>query len=348
MRRNILRKNSHTCLYEVEVNELLKDSFPSKPTYYLAKICHYKNGVLNGPFYEMNWMGDTLTQWNYVDGHLEGPSLERTKIAFTKSNYELGAVDGIMQTYLTLPGRDTTLLFDLNFQNGSLQGESKAYHLNGNMAKHGFFLSGQPIDDFEAFDTLGFKYQYVKFQYNQPIEEKIWEENQLSVRYEFDWKDSIYFNTRDIAGSTSLDRMLYQLGLAGNGYEEPYMGRPSLVDKTGIDYTMTKYYPNDTIARNGKISSGKKIGHWTFFSYEGRKLYEVNYFDTILQINDSVRFKSKGILTLLDTNGQASFAKATSLKKSRNTTAHTPITTRSECCIRSGNAVPANTASTDT
>lgn len=290
-------------LYEME-NELLKDSFPSKPTYFLSRICHYKNGVLNGPFYEMNWMGDTLTQWNYVDGHLEGPSLERTKIAYTKSNYELGAVDGIMQTFLTLPGRDTTLLFDLNFQNGSLQGESKAYHLNGNMAKHGFFLSGQPIDDFEAFDTLGFKYQYVKFQYNQPIEEKIWEENQLSVRYEFDWKDSIYFNTRDIAGSTSLDRMLYQLGLAGEGYEEPYMGRPSLVDKTGIDYTMTKYYPNDTIARNGKISSGKKIGQWTFFSYEGRKLYEVNYFDTILQINDSVRFKSKGILTLLDTNGQ--------------------------------------------
>ncbi len=274
--------------YELEENELLKDSFPAKPTYYLAKICHYKNGVLNGPFYEMNWMGDTLTQWNYVDGHLEGPSLERTKIAFTKSNYEYGDVDGIVQTYLTIPGRDTTLLFDLNFQNGALQGESKAYHLNGNLAKHGFFLSGQPIDDFEAFDTLGFKYQYVKFQYNQPIEEKIWEENQLSVRYEFDWKDSIYFNTRDIAGSTSLDRMLYQLGLAGNGYDEPYMGRPSLVDKTGIDYTMSK-----------------KVGHWTFFNYEGRKLYEVNYFDSILQINDSIRFKSKGILTLLDSTGQA-------------------------------------------
>ncbi|MES2556472.1 MAG: hypothetical protein V4604_10000 [Bacteroidota bacterium] len=291
--------------YEMQVNELLKDSFPSKPVYYLAKICHYKNGVLNGPFYEMTWLGDTITQWNYVDGHLEGPSLERTKIAFTKSNYEYGDVDGIMQTYLTLPGRDTTLLFDLNFQNGSLQGESKAYHLNGNLAKHGFFLSGQPIDDFEAFDTLGFKYQYVKFQYNQPIEEKIWEENQLSVRYEFDWKDSIYFNTRDIAGSTSLDRMLYQLGLVGNEYEEPYMGRPSLVDKTGIDYTMTKYYPNDTVARIGKISSGKKTGHWDFFSYEGRKLYEVNYFDSILQINDSVRFKSKGIMTLLDSTGRA-------------------------------------------
>lgn len=291
--------------YYASLNPLLKDSLPAKPTHYLAKISNFKNGILNGPLYEMNWMGDTITKWNYRDGYLNGPTIERTKLAYTTSNYEDGATDGITQTYLTIPGRDTTLLFDLNFQNGALQGESKSYHLNGNLAKHGFFLAGQPIDDFQAYDTLGFQYQYVKFQYNQPIEEKIWEENQLSVRYEFDWKDSIYFNTSDITGSTSLDRMLYQLGLNGDGYGEPYFGRPSLVDKTGIKYTMTKYYPNDTVARKGEISSGKKIGQWDFYNYDGEQLYEVNYFDTILQINDTVRFKSKGIMTLVDKNGQA-------------------------------------------
>jgi antitoxin component YwqK of YwqJK toxin-antitoxin module len=291
--------------YDSPAERLLKDSLPEKPTHYLAKVCHYKSGVLNGPFYEINWLNDTLTKWNYIDGSLSGPSIERNKIAYTVANYEFGDVDGISRTYLTLPGKDTTILFDLNFQNGLLQGESKSYHLNGKMAKHGFFLSGEPIDDFEAFDTLGFRYQYVKFQYNQPIEEKIWEENQLSVRYEFDWRDSIEFNTRDIAGSTSLDRLLYQLGLDGDQYRQPYMGRPSLVDKTGIDYTMTKYYPNDTIARHGMISSGKKTGCWEFYSYDGQKLYEVEYYDTILQINDSVRFKSKGILTLLDAKEQA-------------------------------------------
>src|SRR3989344_5072416 len=299
-------KESEYRPYEIQVNDLLKDSFPAKPVYYLAKICHYKNGILNGAFYEMNWMGDTITQWNYQDGHLEGPSLERTKIAFTKSNYEYGDMDGIMQTYLTLPGRDTTLLFDLNFQNGPLQGESKAYPLNGNMAKHGFFLSGQPIDDFEAFDTLGFKYQYVKFQYNQPIEEKIWEENQLSVRYLFDWKDSIPFQISDIAGSTSFERLATDLGLIQNPYSEPYYGRPSLVDKTGINYNITKYYPNDTVARYGNIAKGKKVGEWKHFSYEGKALYEANYFDTILQINDSIRFKSKGVLTYLNDKGKPS------------------------------------------
>jgi antitoxin component YwqK of YwqJK toxin-antitoxin module len=67
---------------------------------------------------------------------------------------------------------------------------------------------------------------------------------------------------------------------------------------------MTKFYPNDTIARIGNIDDGKKIGDWNFFSYEGEFLYEVNYFDSIIVINDSVRFKSKGIITDYDSDGK--------------------------------------------
>jgi antitoxin component YwqK of YwqJK toxin-antitoxin module len=283
----------------------LMDRFPEEPTHYLAKQEHYKNGLLDGPAYELTWYGDTVSRLNYKEGRPHGEALYNFKLGYTLAHFEDGLPDGIARAYLTIPGRDTTLLFDLNYQNGQLQGESKTYHLNGRLAKHAFFLSGQPIDDFEAFDTLGFKYQYVKFQYSQPIEEKIWEENQLSVRYEFDWHDSIPFDSQTLTETSSLERLMFQMGL--NGYQQgrPYYGRPSTVDKTGIKYTMTKYYPNDTIARQGKIDAGKKIGHWTFFNYEGRKLYEVNYFDSIMAINDSVRFKSKGILTLLDTNGRA-------------------------------------------
>ena len=78
---------------------------------------------------------------------------------------------------------------------------------------------------------------------------------------------------------------------------EPYYGRPSIVDKAGIDYHMTKYYPNDSIARDGSLSAGKKVGCWKFYSYEGEFLYEADYFDTVIVINDSVKFKAKGILT---------------------------------------------------
>lgn len=281
------------------------DAAPEKKTHYLSQREFYVNGMMEGPSVTFNWKGDTLSYDEYHEGRQHGLSYQRNKIFYSVAAYEDGAIDGISQTYLTIPGQDSILIFDLNFQNGALQGESRSYHTNGKLAKRGFFLTGDPIDDYEAFDTLGFKYQYVKFQFNQPVEEKIWEENQLSVRYQFDWKDSIPFFVQDIAASSSFERLAVDLGLIRNPYTEPYYGRPSLLDKTGVDYELTKYYPNDTVARIGKISKGKKVGYWKHFSYEGKPLYEVTYFDTLLTINDSVKFKSKGVLTYLDSNNRA-------------------------------------------
>jgi len=281
----------------------LTEPEPTEDVRYVSRIIHYKNGMLNGPATMFNWQGDTTAYLFFKDGSQQGHTFQRNSFAYSSSNYEDGVLDGLSRTWLTLPGRDSLLLFDLNFQNGMLQGESKSYHTNGKLAKHGFFLTGEPIDDYEAYDTLGFRYQYVKFLYSQPVEEKIWEENQLSVRYEFDWKDSIPFDISDIAGSTSIDGLLIDLGLAGREYLEPYYGRPSLVDKTGITYTMTKYYPNDTVARHGKIVKGKKTDRWEYFSYEGKPLYTVDYADTVIVVNDSVKFKSKGVLTYSDEKG---------------------------------------------
>lgn len=279
------------------------DTFPKKQTYYLSSTSDFKNGYRNGKTITYNWLGEIISEENYVDGFQEGKAFERNKLAHTNVNYLQGSLDGYVKTYLTLPGKDSILLFDLNFQNGLLQGESKSFHINGNVAKRGFFLNGQPIDDYEAYDTLGFKYHYVKFQYSFPVEEKIWEENELSVRYLFDWRDSINFEPSDITSTQSLDRILYELGIGIEYLERPYYGRPSLIEKKGIDYHMTKYYPNDTIARDGGISKGKKVGCWEFYSYEGELLYEVDYRDSIITINDSVQFKSKGILTDFDAAG---------------------------------------------
>jgi len=294
------RRNEYIAKY----NTMLFEASPEKKVRYISRKENYKNGKLNGPMVSINWQGDTTSYSEFRDGYQNGISIQRNKFFYAAANYEDGYLDGISRTYLTVPGRDSILIFDLNFQNNALQGESKTYHTNGKIAKRGFFLSGQPIDDYEAYDTLGFKYQYVKFLYNQPVEEKIWEENQLSVRYQFDWKDSIFFDISDIAGSSSFERLAVDMGLVRDPYGEPYYGRPSLVDKTGINYSIVKYYPNDTIAREGTISKGKKIGLWKYFNYDGLALCEVNYFDSIISINDSVRFKSKGILTYFNDKHQ--------------------------------------------
>jgi antitoxin component YwqK of YwqJK toxin-antitoxin module len=277
-------------------------SYPSKPTYYLKTSRNYANDFLDGEYKSFDWQGNVSYQANYVKGLENGTVIERNELVYSKSEYENGMLDGITRTYLTFPGRDSIVLFDLNFQDGLLQGESKSYHTNGKLSKRGFFLNGRAIDDYEGYDTLGFKYHYVKFLYSFPVEEKIWEFNQLSVRYLFDWKDSIFFTPTDITYSSSVENILYEMELMG---EEgaPYMGRPSLVNKYGITYHMTKYYPNDTIARDGKIKNSRKHGFWYFNDYDGNRKYEVNYFDTILKINDSIKFKSKGIITYLDENG---------------------------------------------
>lgn len=276
------------------------EEYPEKKMYYVDSKCTYKNGILEGPHTTMNWKGDTLTYVNFVEGAKEGVEFKRNKLFYSQAYYRNGFVDGNVKTWFTHPEKDSVLVFNLGFKNGALQGESVAYHSNGKLAKKGFFLTGQPIDDYEAYDTLGFRYQYVKFQYNQPVEEKIWEENELSVRYEFDWRDSIPFNFADITESSSIDQLIYQAGYSDYGLYEPYYGRPSLVNKAGIDYHITKYYPNDTIARIGGISKGIKTGCWKYFNYYGKKLMEVEYFDTIITVNDSIRFKSKGILYYLD------------------------------------------------
>ncbi len=280
-----------------------EDSLPKKKVEYISFKESFKNGLKEGYSRAYNWLGEVTFEEFYKNGLKEGDAFEKNKIAITRSRYENGALDGYVQTFLTLPGKDTLKLFDLNFQGGLLNGESKSYHLNGKLAKHGFFALGDPIDDYEAYDTLGFKYHYVKFQYGFPIEEKIYEENQLSVKYNYDWRDSIIFRPDDITETQSLDRLISKLGLNPNAYSKPYYGRPSLIEKEGIDYSIIKYYANDTIARTGLVSKGKKVACWKYYNYYGTFLYEVDYFDTLVKLNDSIVFSVKGILTQYDPKG---------------------------------------------
>lgn len=280
-----------------------RDSFPEKRTYFLSETTEFRNGREDGVAREYTWYNDVRKESNYSEGFLDGPAFERNRLAYSRMHYQNGMLDGYVQTYLTLPDRDSILLFDLNFQDGSLQGESKSYHTNGMISKRGFFLNGEPIEDYEAYDSLGFRYHYVKFKYSFPVEEKIWEENELSVRYLFDWQDSIYFEPVDITSSESLDRLIADMGLGGYGLQMPYYGRPTLVNKRGVKFHMTKYYPNDTIARDGDLDKGKKIGCWKYYDYNGELLYEVDYKDSIIELNDSIKFRSKGILSDFDADG---------------------------------------------
>ncbi len=287
-----------------DYNEYNKmEETPKKRTNYMSNHAFFKNGRLDGPATQFNWKGDTTNFQVYQLGLKQGAGFEKNSFFTSYTIYDQDQLDGIVKTYFHPNDSINILLYDLNFQDNLLQGESKAYHTNGKLAKKGFFLNGQPIDDYEAYDTLGFKYQYVRFQFNQPVEEKIWEENQLSVRYTFNWKDSIPFYVGDITSAPTVSGLMSQYGIGREEMYRPYYGRPSLVDKKGISYHMTKYYPNDTMARDGEILKGKKVGKWLYYNIQGVKLYEINYADSLLKVNDSLSFNTKGILTYYDTKG---------------------------------------------
>lgn len=279
------------------------DTFPKRRTRYLQHVVNYKNGLREGTSVEYDWLGRISKKGNYANDLMTGKMISRDSEAHTEATFKYGLLDGYLRTFLTFPDRDSILLYDINLQSGSLNGESRSYHTNGKLGKRGFFLDGEPIEDYEAYDTLGFKYHYVKFEYGMPVEEKIWEENALSIRYQFDWKDSIPFYPEDITSTQSLDALLAQEGYINYTTEDKYYGRPTLISKKDIECQMTKYYPNDTVARNGRLQNKQKIGLWKFYGYNGNFLYEADYFDSVIVINDSVKFKSKGILTEFDDNG---------------------------------------------
>lgn len=296
---------------------------PRKETYFMSREANFANGKPEGEYREYYWDGTIKQKGNYHEGKKEGMFEELHPMAHSQTEYHNGLLDGYMRTYLTLPKKDTVMIYELNFQHGELNGESKAYHTNGKLANQCFFLDSEPIEDYIAYDTLGFRYHYVKFQYGFPVEEKIWEENQLSLRYIFDWEDSIHFRISEITSTMSLQSLVYKMGYDRNILNREYYGRRRLINKNDLVYHMTKYYPNDTIARDGEVDDGNKIGRWDFYDYYGKHLYYVDYFDTLIRLNDSIAFISKGIYTRLDSAGNELFKAHIIEKREKYDCAHT-------------------------
>lgn len=72
----------------------------------------------------------------------------------------------------------------------------------------------------------------------------------------------------------------------------------------GICYEMMKYYLNNLIVWYGIVNKGKKEGKWEYYIYEGKKMYDIWYFDIIIIILVGVCFKLKGILIDFDDKGK--------------------------------------------
>ena len=61
--------------YERSEYPWLAERYPQEPTHYLARLAHYKNGLLHGQMVELTWYGDTISRRNYSEGLADGEAI---------------------------------------------------------------------------------------------------------------------------------------------------------------------------------------------------------------------------------------------------------------------------------
>jgi antitoxin component YwqK of YwqJK toxin-antitoxin module len=289
-----------------ETANTFQENHPDKAMHYLSSMSEYKNGILNGKNIEYNWKGAITLEENYKDGKLNGQKMERNNLAFSVANYTNNKLDGKLKRYIISPKKDSTLIYDLPFNNGILNGEASIFHLNGKLAKKLTFQQGKPINTYEAYDSIGSKYHSIRFENGFPLEEKIWDENELSTQHLYSTSDSIEFNTNTFFSEMNLTGMLNEIGLVEDEdmVQKTYYAKSRLIRKFNYKYVITKFYPNGNISRIGTITHGKKTGNWKYYNYTGKFLYEIDYYDTLIIINDSIQFTAKGEQTNYNDGGK--------------------------------------------
>jgi antitoxin component YwqK of YwqJK toxin-antitoxin module len=277
--------------------------FPKKATYFLEETAEYKDGLLQGKYVKYNWQGKTIANANFENDEIIGVSVGRTAITSTYINHKNNQIDGSFKTYLRFPGKDSLLLYDLNSIDGKFDGECKSYHLNGKLARIGVFKNGVPIDNYKSYDSLGNLFHEVHFQLGKPVEEIIYDGKQIATKFLFNLADSVYFSPFNyFEASASFSEFGDNQNDLFNDYQifnqvksqHSKLLDGNRVDKEHNEYYLVKYFPNENIAREGAFNDSKKNGLWKFYNYEGQKLYEINYFDSLITLNDSIEFKSFG------------------------------------------------------
>jgi antitoxin component YwqK of YwqJK toxin-antitoxin module len=299
--------------YRTQNNILRYTKFPKKSTRYLAETIEFKDDELNGQYIKYDWQGKVVASTNIVNGMRNGMTIGRNPLTSTHIEYNEGDYNGSFKTYICFPGKDSLLLYDLHTKNGGFDGECKSFHLNGKLARSVVYKDGIPIEDYKSYDSLGNLFHTIHFKLGKPVEEIIFEGKQVVTKFLFNLEDSTFYEPFLFEEATAQSND-FNDGRNNLFYDyqifNPIKSQHSKlldgnrVDKEYNNYYLIKYFPNDNIAREGAFNDSKKNGLWKFYNYEGQKLYEINYFDSLITLNDSIEFKSVGEKFEYDLNGK--------------------------------------------
>lgn len=272
-----------------EKSEEIRYLFPGRKTHFLSETAEYKNGKLSGKATNYNWQGEITSELNYKDGMLSGPAFhDKDDFGRIYWNFENDTINGVTKLIID----DTVLRNEINVKNGLFHGEAHFFYDNASSLTMNF-ENGKRVGDLVRLDEKGIQRHFIHFEDGIPTEEKFWQDGQFTYEFSF-INDSIRPAKPDIFSAE-------MSGHKRNG--ELAGGYVDVVLKREIDYRTRVYFPNGKIMREGVIRSENQSGLWDFYNYEGEKMYVVNYFDSLVKLNDSIEFKTFGILSALDTSG---------------------------------------------
>lgn len=313
----IIRSNRNEYNYKLS-------SIKPKPIF----VENYVDGTLQGP--TINNLERTKIQANYVDDELHGleiKSLDDTY--FSVTSYDHGDLNGPFTVYKVNDENDTTYFTKANFKNGILEGNAVKYNPKGQL------IYQFENNTFTHYDTMELILSETKCTNGYINSEKIFDHGLLDLEYRFNSDDSLIYKPLAFYHHVNLLQLKRQLTIKKT--KSPYSSRytkkhqrtnyaydlfeefdddldseysreipmvsQSLMNKNFINYTIIKYYGNGKIAREGELFGSDKVGNWKHYSYEGRLLYEINYADTTITLNDSISFQNFGTFILYDSLG---------------------------------------------
>ena len=281
---------------------------PEKEVLYLQKLSAYKKGALNGPEYEFGWNGDTIVRRYYVNNLLNGKAASKTlfdKIegSFVNDKLEgLFTADRIIYVPVTVEKEITGFTtkevrhFGFGFRNDTLNGISTLYQ-NGIPEKTIGFSNGKIATGYTEFDKYG----------RMLVEGVFTDSNLTGLNYYIDGLPDYSITALDsleIHIDHGFENTCYRYKYELMNEEDPnydYYREELWFEKeeTGPfdnfgEIWFRKYGQDKEIIREGTVLLSKKTGRWKFNDYAGQHLYTINYFDTVLTVNDSVKLNAIG------------------------------------------------------
>ncbi len=108
----------------------------------VKSIASYTNGILNGPYYELNNRGQIESETNYKNNKYDGQVVTyKFGRALSVKNYKDNVLNGLSTDYYT----DGVVQKEINFKNGKQHGSMKWYNEEGEMTMEYEYKNGEKV-----------------------------------------------------------------------------------------------------------------------------------------------------------------------------------------------------------